>query len=135
MSMEKSVTIHLPYSNSQLYSVLSDPEFVLPRLFPPIKEVEVTGDSFNAYGRFMGMRFHIYGILNKGEQITYKIYLTAGTGKGEGKLVIRVADSQVELRFEYEGWMERFSGILFMDRWFDQFVKRLKEEGVTTGGK
>jgi hypothetical protein len=76
----------------------------------------------------MGMKFNIHGNVLKGTEIIYAFHLGAGGGEGEGRLTIRLLQGKVALRFEYEGWMERVSGIFFMERWFENFGKSLEEE-------
>ncbi|QKQ99163.1 DUF3211 domain-containing protein [Metallosphaera tengchongensis] len=125
--MKKSVEVSTSHDTPSLYTVLSDPSFVLPRLFPPIKEVKIDGNSFDANGRFMLMGFHMHGNVIRGEEIIYAFHLSAGGGKGDGRLTVRVG-SPVHLTFEYEGWMERTSEIAFMDRWFRDFAEKLDEE-------
>ncbi|QKQ99162.1 DUF3211 domain-containing protein [Metallosphaera tengchongensis] len=125
--MKRSIEVSTSHDAKSLYTVLSDPSFVLPRLFPPIKEVKIDGNSFDANGRFMLMGFYIRGNLVRGEEIIYAFRLSGSGGKGDGRLTVRVG-SPVYLTLEYEGWMERTSGILFIDRWFSDFAEKLDEE-------
>ena len=126
--MIKSVEFDTSHDSNSLSTILSDPDFVLPRLFPPIKQVTKSETSFDAKGRFMGMKFNMHGNVLKGTEIIYAFHLGAGGGEGEGRLTIRLLPGKVALRFEYEGWMERVSGIFFMQRWFENFGKSLEEE-------
>ncbi|BBL46568.1 MULTISPECIES: DUF3211 domain-containing protein [Metallosphaera] len=126
--MNKSITINTSHDRQSLLVILSDPKFVLPKLFPPIKEVEVENDSFNAHGRFMAMSFNMHGNVLRGTDLVYAFYLSAGGGKGQGKLTMRIKETEINLEFEYDGWMERMSGIFFMDRWFSSFARRLDED-------
>lgn len=41
---------------------------------------------------------------------------------------MNIKEGEIDLRFEYDGWMERMSGIFFMDRWFSGFASKLDEE-------
>ncbi|MEM3768031.1 MAG: DUF3211 domain-containing protein [Metallosphaera sp.] len=125
--MIKSITVPTSHDPQSLFTILSDPVFVLPRLFPPIKQVNLEKDSFNAEGRFMLMRFSMHGNVLKGNNITYVFTLGSGNETGNGKLVIELQKGSVSLRFEYDGWMERTSG-LFMDKWFTEFGSKLDEE-------
>ncbi|MCG3108324.1 hypothetical protein L3N51_00605 [Metallosphaera sp. J1] len=126
--MDKSITVSTTHDRKSVSTILVNPSFVLPRLFPPIKEVTVEGNSFNAEGRFLTTKFHMHGsVIVKGE-IIYGFYLSAGGGQGNGRLIIKVNEGQVDLRLEYEGKMEKLSGIFFMDRWFSDFASKLDEE-------
>ncbi|MEM3317523.1 MAG: DUF3211 domain-containing protein [Metallosphaera sp.] len=125
--MIKSITVPTSHDPQSLFTILSDPVFVLPRLFPPIKQVNLEKDSFNAEGRFMLMRFSMHGNVLRGNNITYVFTLGSGNETGNGKLVIELQKGSVSLRFEYDGWMERTSG-LFMGKWFTEFGSKLDEE-------
>ncbi|BBD73066.1 hypothetical protein HS1genome_1455 [Sulfodiicoccus acidiphilus] len=112
-----------------LVKVLGDPKFVLPRLFPPVKEVETRGTSFQAKGRFLGSSFSMSGeVYVSVDAVTYPFVLLAGSGKGDGRLTARFSPGSLVLAFDYDGWMNRLSGTFFMGRWFSNFGKGLEEE-------
>ncbi|BCS92710.1 MAG: hypothetical protein MjAS7_1318 [Metallosphaera javensis (ex Sakai et al. 2022)] len=74
------------------------------------------------------MAFHMHGNVLCGSELIYAFYLSAGGGMGQGKLTMNIKEGEIDLRFEYDGWMERMSGIFFMDRWFSGFASKLDEE-------
>lgn len=112
-----------------LREVLSDPSFTLSRLFPPIKRVTSENDSFEWEGRFMGMEFGMKGNVYRGNEVViYAFVLRVGGGKGDGRLEITPLQRSIRLVFSYEGWMNRFSRIFFMSRWFENFAEKLDEE-------
>ncbi|MCY0860082.1 MAG: DUF3211 domain-containing protein [Sulfolobaceae archaeon] len=126
--MIRTTQFKTSYGRNTLLHLFSDPSFLLPRLFPPIKAVKTKALSYEADGRFLGMRFYIQGsVLISENEIVYSMLLNAGGKQGVGKLTIIINEPTVNIRFEYEGWMERVSGIFFMDRWFSHFVKDLEE--------
>ncbi|AWR98680.1 DUF3211 domain-containing protein [Metallosphaera hakonensis] len=125
--MIKTITVKTSHDRESLYRILSDPQFVLPRLFPPIKNVQESGESFDADGRFLAMKFNMHGNALRGSEIVYVFYLSAGGGKGQGRLTMQLMEGEINLRFQYEGWMQRVSGTFFMDKWFSNFADQLDE--------
>jgi len=120
---------HTSHEPEALVKILGDPKFVLPRLFPSIKEVETQGTSFQARGRFMGMSFSMTGdVYVSVDSVTYTFVLLAGSGKGDGRLTGEFWPERLILTFDYDGWMNRLSGTFFMGRWFSSFGRGLEEE-------
>lgn len=127
MLVEKEIkTVH---EIDALREILSDPTFTLPRLFPPIKKVSCEKGEFKCEGRFVGMHFEMIGSVYKGyDKIVYAFTLIAGGGKGNGRLEILLQERAIKLIFSYEGWMNTFSRLFFMGRWFENFAEKLDEE-------
>ncbi|MCY0861550.1 MAG: DUF3211 domain-containing protein [Metallosphaera prunae] len=126
--MERSITITTTYDKRSLISILSDPTFVLPRLFPPIKSVSRGENSFDGEGRFMTTKFHMHGTVIVRDDIVYGFYLSAGGSQGKGRLIFTFNNNEINLKLEYQGKMEKLSGLFFIDRWFSDFASKLNEE-------
>ncbi|EZQ10580.1 hypothetical protein CM19_03895 [Candidatus Acidianus copahuensis] len=129
MQVEKEILY--PHEFEPLKTILSDPTFVLPRVFPPIKNTRFKEGSFESNGKFMGMQFNIEGNYYIGsESVTYTFILKAGRWKGNGKLVIELKPQQrkINVKFSYEGWMDTLSKTFFMSKWFNDFASKLDEE-------
>lgn len=140
--MLKEKKIITSHKAEVLREYLADPSFVFPRLFPPIKKVSRDKETFTAEGKFMGMPFEIKGDSRKEfdkltyfndkldyyDEIFYSFTLKAGKKLGRGQLKILIVNNTVNLTFEYYGWMDTFSNLFFMERWFENFAEKLNEE-------
>ncbi|AWR96282.1 DUF3211 domain-containing protein [Acidianus sulfidivorans JP7] len=127
MLVEKE--IGTSHDDNALKEILSDPSFVLPKLFPPIKKVITENNTFHCDGIFVGMKFEMTGNIYKSNNIIRFVFsLKSGSAKGDGKLEITINDKVLKLVFSYEGWMNRFSKIFFMSKWFNNFAKNLNDE-------
>ncbi|ARM74619.1 DUF3211 domain-containing protein [Acidianus manzaensis] len=127
MLIEKEITTsHEEYA---LMTILSDPSFTLPKLFPPIKKVESKDRKFHCEGNFVGMKFEMNGnVYVSYNSILFVFTLKSGGVKGDGRLEITINEKSVKLVFSYEGWMNRFSRIFFMSKWFENFAKNLDND-------
>ncbi|BBD73536.1 hypothetical protein HS1genome_1925 [Sulfodiicoccus acidiphilus] len=125
MRVSRSIDLH-PSGKDPLWRALSDPNYVFPRLFPPVKQVHQVGGSFRGDGKFIGSSFvlNIYREV-RGDEVAYHFVLTTGGKEGSGELLIKFADRRVLLEFQYSGWMENVSGIFFVRRWFDGFLGKV----------
>ncbi|AWR98780.1 DUF3211 domain-containing protein [Metallosphaera hakonensis] len=126
--MEKTFNVKINNDKNTVWKVLSDPSFVLPRLFPPIKGVSVQGTSYDCEGKYLLMKFFVHGTVLVKEDIVYTFYLSSGGGKGNGRLTFKVSDGEVEVTLKYEGWMEMVSGTISVGRWFSEFAEKLDDE-------
>ncbi|BCU68423.1 hypothetical protein HS7_18600 [Sulfolobales archaeon HS-7] len=108
---------------------ISEVDYVFPKLFPPVKEIEGIGNGYKGSGKFLGMKFtlNIYKELSN-NTIKYSFTLTTGGKTGRGELTFEVDEHEIVTLFSYEGWMEKISGVFFIERWFDNFSKEIEIE-------
>ncbi|QKQ99008.1 DUF3211 domain-containing protein [Metallosphaera tengchongensis] len=109
-----------------VHTILSDPAFVIPRVLPPVKVIEVTGNSFKGSGQHFVYLFGISGTVYRGVDITY-VFSIKGNGTGNGRIVISPG-SLLKFTLEYEGYMERNLRLFSASKWVDNFLKNLDED-------
>ncbi|ABP94713.1 hypothetical protein HA72_0538 [Metallosphaera sedula] len=108
--------------------ILSDPGFVIPKLFPTIKRLEVSGKSFSGMARYMFFDHEIKGnVFVSNTEVTYPYTVSHGNDVGTGRLIFSIGQGEVRIRLEYEGWMEHFSAPL-LEKWLSGFLKGLEED-------
>ncbi|MCY0861678.1 MAG: DUF3211 domain-containing protein [Metallosphaera prunae] len=125
--MEITRSIKLDHEWEAVSTILSDPEFVIPRLFPPVKSITVNGSSFRGSGKYAMRDFEISGTVFKGTEIRYVFQVKSG-GIGTGRLTFAPRDDELILKFEYEGVFERVFSLTARDRWIGGFLEKLNEE-------
>ncbi len=125
--MEITRSTKLDHEWEAVSTILSDPEFVIPRIFPPIKSITVNGSSFKGSGRYAMRDFEISGTAFKGIEIRYVFQVKSG-GTGTGRLTFAPRNGELILRFEYEGVFERVLSLTSRDRWIGGFLEKLNEE-------
>lgn len=115
-------TIHEP---NALRVVLSDPSFIFPFIFPPVKDVKVEGNSFTACGKILGFSFCLIGnVYVSTESVRYAFTMSRG---GSATLVFILRSGKVEVIFDFEGWMDSTSR-LYIPRWLKQFKENFNEK-------
>jgi hypothetical protein len=124
--MRISVEIQTKHESDALLVVLSDPLFVLPNLFPPIKEVKTSEGKYTCKAKFLGTSFEMIGNYYYSTEGRIKYAFTINRG-GTGNLEFLIEQGKVTLIFDYEGWAEKISR-LFISRWFTDFKKNFEEK-------
>jgi len=108
--------------------LLSDPNFVLPRIFKSIKDLKVNGSSFYGKAKYMGIEHELNGnVYSSLNEISCIFTLRHGKDFGSGKLMFTLQSNKVSIFLEYEGWMERVSFSL-INRWINDFLKNFEED-------
>ncbi|BDC18457.1 DUF3211 domain-containing protein [Acidianus sp. HS-5] len=124
--MRISVEIETKHESNALLVVLSDPSFVLPNLFPPIKEVKANDGKYTCKGKFLGMPFDLVGNYYSSDEGRVKYAFTINRG-GTGNLDFLIEEHKVILTFDYDGWSEKISK-LFLSRWINEFKNNFEEK-------
>jgi hypothetical protein len=124
--MRISVEIQTKHESNALLVVLSDPSFVLPNLFPPIKEVKISEGKYTCKGKFLGTPFEMVGNYYSSTEGRIKYAFTINKG-GTGNLEFLIEQGKVTLIFDYDGWAEKISR-LFISRWINDFKKNFEEK-------
>ncbi len=124
--MRISVEIETRHESNALLTVLSDPSFVLPNLFPPIKEVKSNEGKYTCKGKFLGAPFEIVGNYYTSTEGRVRYVFTINKG-GNGNLDFLITQGKVVLTFDYDGWFEKISKI-FLSRWINEFKKNFEEK-------
>ncbi|AWR96415.1 DUF3211 domain-containing protein [Acidianus sulfidivorans JP7] len=123
--MKYTVEFTTSHEIEALNIVLADPSFIIPLIFPPIKDVKTDNDSFNACGRFLGFSFCLSGNVYKSpNNIRYIFTMNRG---GSATLEFTLEKNKVSVEFDYEGWMDSFSKI-YLPRWFKSFKDNFDEK-------
>ncbi|MCG3109135.1 hypothetical protein L3N51_01425 [Metallosphaera sp. J1] len=125
--MEITKSVKLEHGWDATSTILSDPRFVIPRMFPVVKELTVNGSEFVGKGRYAMRDFEMSGTVFKGVDIRYVFQIKSG-GIGTGKLVFTQNGDTLILKFEYEGVFERTFSLMSRDRWINGFLEKLNEE-------
>ncbi|AWS00369.1 DUF3211 domain-containing protein [Metallosphaera hakonensis] len=125
--MKASRKFKVSHERGAVFAVLSDPTFVIPRLFPSVKEFSAMGTSFSGHGSFAFRKFELSGTVFKGDEIRYVFQVRSGD-VGTGRLVFQYEANLVTMSLEYEGVFERLFGLMTADRWIDEFIKNIDEE-------
>ncbi|WP_287688907.1 DUF3211 domain-containing protein [Metallosphaera javensis (ex Sakai et al. 2022)] len=126
MILELSVTTS--HDTESLRIILSDPNFVLPLLFPSIKDLKVLGGSFHGHANYLNIDHEVSGnIYISSNEINYPFTLSRGKNLGTGRLTFYLTPGRISLKLEYEGWMETFAGGL-LGRWVRKFSRELEEK-------
>ncbi|QKR00789.1 DUF3211 domain-containing protein [Metallosphaera tengchongensis] len=121
------ITINTEHSVESLRVILSDPSFLLPRLFPTIRKLEVMGSSFNGVAKYLTFEHRIYGnVFFSVNEITYPFTLVFRESTGTGRITITLLDKEVRITLDYEGWMGFLSKGL-LKRWLESFSKDFNE--------
>lgn len=107
--------------------ILSDPSFILPKIFPPIKSVENNNSSFIAKGKFLFTDFCLRGnVYSSMDNIRYIFTLKSGDRTGNGKLEFQFTEN-ININFEYDGWRDLIARN-FISKWVNDFINRLDED-------
>ncbi|MBW9140914.1 MAG: DUF3211 domain-containing protein [Candidatus Aramenus sp.] len=123
------VVFRLTHETDAFLKVVSDPSFLIPKVFPPVYSVEVNETRFVAYGKYMGVPFTISGNVFTGENsVTYAFTLSAKGGKGSGRLTVSALGESGSIKFDFEGFMHRLAGTFLIRKWLENFAKNLNEE-------
>ncbi|MCG3109794.1 hypothetical protein L3N51_02090 [Metallosphaera sp. J1] len=116
------------HSTEAIRLIMSDPQFVIPRLFPTVRRLEVSGKSFSAMAKYMFFDHEVKGnVFVSTSEIVYPFTLSHGDNLGTGRLIISLRQGELSIKLEYEGWMERFSKGL-LQGWLDKFMDGLEED-------
>jgi len=107
--------------------ILSDPSFILPKIFPPIKSVENNNNSFIAKGKFLFTDFCLRGnVYSSMDNIRYIFTLKSGDRTGNGKLEFQFTEN-ININFEYDGWRDLITRN-FISKWVNDFKNRFDED-------
>jgi hypothetical protein len=110
-----------------LITIISDSSFVLPRIFPPLKEIENNNSSFTAKGKFMLSDFCVRGnVYSSIDYVRYVFTLKSGNKTGNGKIEFQFFGDNININFEYDGWRD-FIARNFISKWFNEFLDKLNE--------
>lgn len=124
--MRISVEIQTKHESDALLKVLSDPSFVLPNLFPSIKEVKISEGKYTCKGKFLGASFELVGNFYSSSDGRVKYAFTIDKG-GNGNLEFLIEQGKVTLTLDYEGWSEKISRP-FISKWLNDFKKDFEEK-------
>ncbi|AWR95884.1 DUF3211 domain-containing protein [Acidianus brierleyi] len=120
-------SIKTKHDRNSLIIILSDPSFILPRIFPPIKSVENNNSSFIAKGKFLFTDFCLRGnVYSSIDNIRYIFTLKSGNKTGNGKLEFQFTEN-INISFEYDGWRDLMARN-FMSKWVNDFLDKLDED-------
>ncbi|BBG23749.1 DUF3211 domain-containing protein [Sulfuracidifex tepidarius] len=126
--MKYYTEINTSHTADALSILLSDPRFVLPRMFKSIKDLQVDGSSYHGRANYMGLWHEINGnVYSSMNEISYVFSLRYGRSLGLGKLVFSLGLNKVSLSLKYEGWMERTSSVI-INMWIKDFLKNFEED-------
>lgn len=127
--MKVEYTLTTSHTPEALRDILSDPNFVLPKVFKSIKKIERYGSSYWGSASFMGISHSFQGnVYTSYTRVMYVFQLKRGNNLGSGKLTFIInSDGSLNVSFEYEGWMERSSSVV-LKRWLEDFISNLDEE-------
>ncbi len=129
-------TIHVKYTYEintshtvdSIIKILSDPSFLLPRVFKSINNLNVNGSSYVGIARYIGIKHefngNVYSSLN---EVSYVFTLKHGKDFGTGKLIFQIYQDKVIVSIEYEGWMERMSSSI-INKWVKSFLNNFEED-------
>lgn len=116
------------HTSEALSVLLSDPTFVLPRLFKSIKDLQVNELSYHGRAKYMGLEHEINGdVYSSLNEITYAFSIKHGKSLGLGKLIFSLQPNKVSISFKYEGWMERASSNI-INMWIKDFLNEFEED-------
>ncbi|BCU68815.1 DUF3211 domain-containing protein [Stygiolobus caldivivus] len=128
MKVEYSVTTS--HTREALREILSDPVFVLPRIFKSIKNVQRDRSSYWGSASFLGISHEFHGnVYTSYSRIMYVFQLRRREGElGNGRIVFNLkSEGSLQIEVEYEGWMEKTS-LRVLKRWMDEFISVIDEE-------
>ncbi|MUM65066.1 DUF3211 domain-containing protein [Acidianus infernus] len=126
--MKYSTEISTSHSIDALLTLLSDPSFVLPKIFKSIKKIETTNSRFSATASYLGLTHEVNGnVFRSVNEISYVFILRHGKDTGSGKLSFIISNNKVDIIFEYEGWMERLSQSIII-KWIKEFCSNFEED-------
>ncbi|EHP70060.1 Protein of unknown function (DUF3211) [Metallosphaera yellowstonensis MK1] len=125
--MKYIAEIGTEHPQESIRALLSDPHFVIPRVFKSVKEFRVEGSSFRGVARYFGFEHEVLGnVYSSVNEVSYPFTLRHGVDVGTGRLTFLIQPGSVRVILEYEGWMERFSrGIL--KGWVRDFLTDFEE--------
>ncbi|QGR19658.1 DUF3211 domain-containing protein [Stygiolobus azoricus] len=127
MRLEYSVTTtHTP---DALREILSDPNFVLPKIFRSIKEIRSEGSSFSGTANYLGIKHYFQGnVYSSYNKVTYVFQIRRDKDSASGKLTFNInADGRLDISLEYSGFMEKGATIL-LKKWIGSFISNINEE-------
>ncbi len=125
---EINLEVFTSHEVEALRAILSDPQFVLSRVFKSIKEVNVDKNSFKARAVYLGLSHHINGnVYTSLDEVSYVFILKKGENAGSGKLTFSLSPGKIVINMKYEGWMGFFSSSI-LKSWLTNFTKNLDEE-------
>lgn len=126
--MKYQTEINTSHTIDSLKILLSDPPFLLPKIFKSIKDLKVNGSSYYGKAKYMGIEHELNGnVYSSFNEVSYVFTLRHGKDFGSGKLVFTLQLNKVFIVLEYEGWMERMSFSL-INRWINSFLKNFEED-------
>jgi len=126
--MKYSTEISTSHSMDALLTLLSDPSFVLPKIFKSIKKIETTNSSFSGTASYLGLTHEINGnVFRSVNKVSYVFILRHGKDTGSGNLNFIISNNKVDIIFEYEGWMEKLSQSIII-KWIKEFCRNFEED-------
>lgn len=127
--MRLEYSVNTTHTLDALKVILSDPNFVFPKIFKSIKEIRTDGSSFSGTASYLGIRHEFRGnVYSSYDKVTYVFQVRRGNDVGSGKLTFLINnDGRIDILLEYSGFMEKGSTIL-LKRWLEGFISNINEE-------
>jgi len=127
MRLEYSVTT--THTSSALREILSDPNFILPKIFRSIKNIRSEGSSFSGTASYLGINHQFHGnVYSSYNKVTYVFQIRKGKDLGSGKMIFNInTDGRLDISVEYSGFMEKVS-IMLLKKWIENFISNINEE-------
>ncbi|TRM80986.1 hypothetical protein DJ522_08160, partial [Sulfolobus sp. F3] len=105
MELEKEIKVN--HEITSLFKILSDPCFIIPKIFPSIKHIECKGDEFKGNGNLSILgEYDFRGRVYVGDSRIKYIY---NTTKGNGTLEIeKVNVGIIKLKLEHDNGLSSY---------------------------
>ncbi|BCU70982.1 hypothetical protein KN1_22790 [Stygiolobus caldivivus] len=124
MKLEKEVKIS--HEIDVVLRILSDPSFLIPRIFPNVTSIKVHEDTFDVEGKLVVTSYHVSGRVFVGSSEIRYVY---DSDKGGGVLRInKVNDNTIRITLEHDGTLLARLGYPAVNSNLNKLEKNLDEE-------